>query len=926
MKRIIHLVATVLLLLLLNNSALSQGLIGPTLQSVLQSTDGLVQVIVTFDGDEAPGNAEIELLESLGISTGVTLQSLPMAAVLATSNQIEALANQPGVRSVYLNERLEYYNDNGTAITGVNKVRTEGQFQVRNGGMPLTGKGVGVVINDSGIDATHADHRFGDHVVQNVMASLNLNAVSGLLPVTILENQLNTDTNSGHGTHVAGTVGGTGAQSNGLYEGVAPGADLIGYGSGAALLVLDGIGGIDYSITNQARYGIRVINNSWGGSGDFDPEHPINLATKRAFDRNIAVVFAAGNSGPGTDTHNPYAQAPWVISVGAGTHDGELADFSSRGSNKTLIFELDGETFTMIDEPTVVAPGVDIISTRALSPVGVLSIDQDLLNLDPGHLPFYTHMMGTSMAAPHVAGIIALMLEANPALNVSEIKEILRKSATNMQGHEAFEVGAGYVNAYAAVQMAYDMATPFGATVNTTREFNSTIDFNAKTEEFSIDYGLLGLTSTDYQFEVQPGTNVIEARIRALGLLGAGNLLNLVLEDPDGKIASSGIPVLFALEIDRVVRVASPTPGTWTVRVEGLRGDEINPLGGIALPESVDGSVTKFISAGTTGLNDIEGHEAEDAIIFAVGQRLVDGLPEGIFAPEDNLTRIDLADYLVMGQEIRQNLPLNGPQFGDVQGELQTLAAHSVSARGAALSDRFHTDDGVMIPASSNSFEPSGTVSKAELAYSLVQSLGLQEQARELNNESVTVEYKGERINIDDQNQIPSNLRGYVQLALDLKILNAEFKLTQRRFALSPTLTAYFNPSQVMTRADFAVAVTRAQDVEIASGSSGLLPLATDGGETFNNPDIPATFALEQNYPNPFNPTTVISYSLPEQSEVTINVYNVMGQRVSTLVNEVQSAGQYQVNFDATNLASGVYIYQLRAGANVFTKTMNLIK
>ena len=136
----------------------------------------------------------------------------------------------------------------------------------------------------------------------------------------------NTDNNSGHGTHCAGTVGGNGSRSGGKYEGVAPGASLLGYGSGGALLVLDAIGGFDYALTHQFQYNIRVISNSFGYVGDFQPQRPAERGHQECYDRNMVVVFAAGNSGPGADTHNPYAIAPWTISVGAGDRNGLLAD------------------------------------------------------------------------------------------------------------------------------------------------------------------------------------------------------------------------------------------------------------------------------------------------------------------------------------------------------------------------------------------------------------------------------------------------------------------------------------------------------------------------------------------------------------------------------------------------------------------------
>ena len=77
---------------------------------------------------------------------------------------------------------------------------------------------------------------------------------------------------------------------------------------------------------------------------------------------------------------------------------------------------------------------------------------------------------------------------------------------------------------------------------------------------------------------------------------------------------------------------------------------------------------------------------------------------------------------------------------------------------------------------------------------------------------------------------------------------------------------------------------------------------------------IPETFSLAQNYPNPFNPSTVIRYGLPQQSHVGLDVFNVIGQKVATLVNENQEAGYHEVNFSGSNLPSGIYFARLQAG------------
>jgi len=90
--------------------------------------------------------------------------------------------------------------------------------------------------------------------------------------------------------------------------------------------------------------------------------------------------------------------------------------------------------------------------------------------------------------------------------------------------------------------------------------------------------------------------------------------------------------------------------------------------------------------------------------------------------------------------------------------------------------------------------------------------------------------------------------------------------------------------------------------------------------------NTPGSFSLDQNYPNPFNPTTTINFSVPENSPVSMKVYNILGKEVATLVNETLNKGSYKVLFNASNLASGFYVYKLSTGSNVSTKKMLLLK
>lgn len=432
--------------------------LGPILEETLESEPKLVEVIISFE--QSTQDSRQQLLESIGLSQGIVFKELPFAGAIVNKEQISKLIDEPLVKSVYYNEPLQYENAEATAFTGVDDVREDRDLQLHNNGQPITGKGVGVVINDSGVDGTHEDIKYGDHLVQNVLGATNLNALSDILPVTYVEDVPATDNDSGHGTHVAGIVGATGEKSGGKHEGVAPGADLIGYGSGAGIAILDTLTAFEYALVNQQKYNIRVITNSWGSTSDvgtpFDPEHPVNIATKNLYDRGILTVFSAGNSGPeaGTISGN-YKKAPWVVTVAAGTKDGELTEFSSRGQQDVGgTVDVDGETWEWKDQPTVTAPGYKIISTRVLSPLPLLATQDDLTLIEPAYVPYYTTMSGTSMAAPHVAGIAALLFETDPTLTPLEIKDILQNTATPMDGYQSTEVGSGYVNAYEAVTQA----------------------------------------------------------------------------------------------------------------------------------------------------------------------------------------------------------------------------------------------------------------------------------------------------------------------------------------------------------------------------------------------------------------------------------------------------------------------------------------
>lgn len=773
-----------------------------------------IEVIVSFEGKGPPTAAHSQALRALGLSA-VRMQSLPTFGTVATPAQIQALLQRDDVRSVWFNAPLQYDNREATQLTGVDRMRTDAQL--RRNGFPYSGKGIGVLVNDSGVDATHPDLQFGTHVVQNVAAQANLRNLTGIGPVTRIENVPDSDIGGGHGTHVAGIIGATGAASDpaGAFEGVAPGAGIIGYGSGAALFILDTVGGFDYALTHQFTYNIRVVSNSFGNRSDtgtaFNPDHPTSIATKALADRGVVVVFSAGNSGSGEATiTGSFKKAPWVVTVGAGDKQGRLAPFSSRGENgRGGQVVVDGETLTWVDRPTVTGPGVDIYSTRATTadPTYHARIPAESAEIGENNALSYTKLSGTSMSAPHLSGVIALMLEANPSMSWREVKKVLQDTATNIPGVEPWEAGAGYVNTLAAVRTSLG-ATGYGATVNQNRTFNANAVLSVgASNDYTINFSPVGPTET-VQFTVGSDISIINARANV-----GTNTVAIRLTDPNGTSYGSSIalPVL-----GQNIAVSAPgMAGTWSLTVRGIgsvSGTALDPArvtNGYAAPGAVKINVKQVRTDGYTGLADIGSHPGKGFIEYAVANRLADGDAKGRFYPDRMLTRGDLAQYLVMGNGVRQARPYNaGPSFNDVgvSSSLYPFAEAAVAA-GAPLRNLDYRDAGVM-GLVNGAFRPDDKVTRVSLAYSLVQGLGLQSQAAAFNG-SLSVLVNDKRIPIEDASAIPASLRGYVQLALDQGLINARFDLTQGPFDLQPVLRAWFDPGLAVTRAAYAAAATR---------------------------------------------------------------------------------------------------------------------
>jgi serine protease AprX len=399
--------------------------------------DSSINAVIVFH--QYPGEPDLDNLRQLGIAGGTRFRVLPMIYVSATRQQLSAVSQLANVRSIYGNRTLKFDSDPFFKATQVARVPLDTSLQTHNAGLPVTGRNVTVAVLDTGVNALHSD--LLGKVVQNVKLADAQSIPLGFNFPLPIENIPNTDLISGHGTFVSGVIAASGAASGGKYNGVAPGAKILGLSAGDLNLTYV-LSGFDYLLQKGASYNIRVVNCSFSTEAIFDYNDPVNIATKMLTDNGVSVVFSAGNSGSGNDTLNPYAVAPWVISVGATDEKGVLANFSSRGIFGSTLFS-----------PSLVAPGVNVVSLRALGTqtgtLGVVSADTQRLTLT--ELPFYTTASGTSFSAPQVAGAVALMLEADPTLSPARIKNILQRSATPLPAYFSHEVGAGMLNTYAAV-------------------------------------------------------------------------------------------------------------------------------------------------------------------------------------------------------------------------------------------------------------------------------------------------------------------------------------------------------------------------------------------------------------------------------------------------------------------------------------------
>ncbi|MGN9795717.1 S8 family peptidase [Streptomyces sp. OZ13] len=306
-----------------------------------------------------------------------------------------------GVEKLWLDGRVKASLKESVPLIGASEAWTAG----------YTGKGVKVAVLDTGIDADHPD-----------FAGL-IDATASFVPGEAV-----TDVN-GHGTHVAGTIVGSGAASGGENKGVAPGADLY---VGKVLGGAEGYGQDSWVMAGMqwaAESGADVVNMSLGDSYPTDGSDPMSQ-TVDALSAQYGTLFviAAGNSGP--ESISAPGAAAAALTVAATDKQDRLAAFSSTGP----LAHSGGM------KPDIAAPGVDITAARS----------QEMTDGGEG---LYRTISGTSMATPHVAGAAAILAQQHPDWTGAQLKEHLTSTAKGLDGdYSPYEVGTGRLDVAAAVR------------------------------------------------------------------------------------------------------------------------------------------------------------------------------------------------------------------------------------------------------------------------------------------------------------------------------------------------------------------------------------------------------------------------------------------------------------------------------------------
>lgn len=372
---------------------------------------------------------------SLGGVITKDLRLINAFAADVPAHALPALANTAGVRWVspdapLLEAQCSTCVDTSKLANAY--IRAIGADQLWNKSPSLQGQDITVAVVDSGL-VDHSD--IESRIIATAKFNSDVKAASD---------------GYGHGTHVAGIIGGDGSRSSGTYIGVAPKVNLVSVKVGdnqGAGSTSDVVAGLQWIYENKNRYNIRVVNLSLNSTvAESYHTSPLDAAVEILWFNGIVVVVSAGNNGLGADNGilYPPANDPFVITVGAADDRGT----AEIGDDTLAPFSAYGTTESGVAKPDLVAPGTNIVSLLS-------SRNAELAKAHPDHLIAigesydYFRISGTSMASAVTAGAAALLLQDEPSLTPDQVKYRLIATARPFESRD--RAGAGSLDVLAAV-------------------------------------------------------------------------------------------------------------------------------------------------------------------------------------------------------------------------------------------------------------------------------------------------------------------------------------------------------------------------------------------------------------------------------------------------------------------------------------------
>lgn len=408
------------------------------IQTAKESPYQVVSVIVRKA--DASDWAE-RLVERLGGQVTKDLHIINAFAAEMSAGAVRELAASPAVRWVSLDAPVESAGKPGPNTSTdpqnyfLDTVKARQVWAIKNKGQFTKGQGITVAVIDSGV-AKDSDFALepgrisASRISMQLSFSPNSNTVNDVY---------------GHGTHVAGIIGGNGYDSGGKYSGIAPMVDLISLkindGNGMAY-ESDTVAAMQWVLDNKRTYNIRVVNLSINSTVEQSYHtSPLDAAAEILWFNGIVVVASAGNKGP-AGTYNTAnaapANDPFIITVGASDEKGT----ADRSDDIVAPYSAFGVTANGFVKPEIIAPGTSIVS--------VLSRSSDWETQHPERVVLngeYFRISGTSMAAPMVSAAAALLLQDEPSLTPDQVKYRLIHTGTPIVGDTVYT----YLDVYAAV-------------------------------------------------------------------------------------------------------------------------------------------------------------------------------------------------------------------------------------------------------------------------------------------------------------------------------------------------------------------------------------------------------------------------------------------------------------------------------------------